>query len=193
MPLQIGITGGIGSGKSIVCRIFSTLGVPIYDADSRAKWLINHQVALQSDIIDLLGTNAFVNGQYNRPWVAAQVFDNPTLLQQLNAVVHPRVFADSAIWLQQHQNAPYVLRESALATKGANIDKVLVVSAPLDLRVARIKQRDPHRTEIEIRNIIARQPTDAEQLQMADYVITNDDTQLLILRVQELHAVFCSL
>lgn len=188
MPLQIGITGGIGSGKSLVSRIFGALGIPVYEADSRAKWLINHDITLQDDIIGLLGQNAFINGQYNRPWVAAKVFDNPTLLQQLNGLIHPRVFTDSAAWLQQHQNAPYVLRESALTTK--NADKLLVVKAPLDLRVARIKQRDPHRSELEIKHIMDRQLTDDERLKLADYVIINDQSQLLIPQVQQLHAIF---
>ena len=188
--IQIGVTGGIGSGKSVVCRIFEALGAPIYNADDRAKWLINHDEPLKIAIKNLLGEIAYLpDGSYNRVWVAAQVFNNAVLLQQLNALVHPLVFEDAAAWLRQHQNAPYVVRESALMKKGTGIDKIVVIHAPVATRIKRIKQRDPQRSEQEIRDIIARQMPDSERLAMADFVIYNDETQLLIpqvLRVFEL-------
>jgi dephospho-CoA kinase len=188
-PRQVGVTGGIGAGKSLICKVFAALGVPVYDADSRAKWLINHDILLQKQIVELLGPAAFEQGVYNRQWVATQVFDNPELLQKLNAIVHPRVFVDSAEWLQRHRACPYVLRESALTAKTNDIDQLIVVQAPLALRIQRIKQRDPHRSEAEIMSIIARQPTDEARLAAADYVIANDDTQLLIPQIEQLHAL----
>jgi len=191
MPLQIGITGGIGSGKSVVCRIFEALGVAVYDADSRAKWLINNDPTLKNNLIRLLGTAAYLpDGTYNRAWVAAQVFDNEALLQQLNALVHPRVFEDTAAWLKLHLRAKYVLRESALATKATGLDKLVVVHAPLAMRLARTKHRDPQRTEAEIQHIMARQMPDEERLKMADFIIQNDESQLLIRQVMQLHEVF---
>ena len=191
MPLQIGITGGIGSGKSVVCRIFEALGVAVYDADSRAKWLTNNDIALKNELVKLFGTTVYLpDGTYNRPWVAAQVFNNEALLKQLNTLIHPRVFEDAAAWLGQHQTAKYLVRESALATKATDLDQLVVVHAPLAMRIARIKQRDPQRSEAEINNIIARQMPDEERLRMADFVIQNDERQLLIEQVLHLHEVF---
>ena len=190
---KIGVTGGIGSGKSIVCRMFSLLGIPVYEADERAKWLTQHDPILQAEIIRLLGREAYDQlGNYNRAYVAAQVFSNPDRLAALNALIHPRVFADTARWVQQ-QSAPYVLKEAALMRAAGDqndLDAVVVVTAPLDLRVQRIRQRDPQRSESEIRAIIDRQISDEARLQLADYVVENDETKLLIPQILQLDAQF---
>ena len=193
-PLQIGVTGGIGSGKSIVCRILKAFGVPVYEADERARWLVDHDPILRADIRRLLGPNAYeANGRYNRPWVAGQVFGRPELLEQLNALIHPRVYADTLAWVEAQAGAPYVVKEAALmraAGDGNTLDKVVVVHAPLDLRLQRIRHRDPHRTDDEIRSIIDRQMPDEERLKLADFVIYNDERQLLIPQVVRLHEGF---
>lgn len=189
--LKIGITGGIGSGKSIVCRMFEILGVPVYYADERAKWLTNNDLQLRREIKELLGRNAYdANGQYNRQWVAAQVFDNPELLKMLNALIHPRVFADTDQWFLQHKDKAYTLREAALmnaAGDNNNFDAVIVVSAPIELRIARTQKRDTHRNEEEIKAIMARQKTEEQFAAIADYTIINDDNHLLIPQVLQLH------
>ncbi len=194
MSLQIGITGGIGSGKSLVCRIFTALGVPVYNADDRAKWLLNHDEKLKKTVEALLGKEAYwPDGAYNRQWVSHKVFNNPTLLRELNAVVHPRVGEDTQAWLKLHKKVPYVVKEAAIMGKaGENntLDKVIVVQAPLAMRIQRVLQRDPQRSETEIRDIIARQMSDEERLKMADYVLYNDDCQLLIPQVWALHQLF---
>lgn len=196
-PRQIGVTGGIGSGKSVVCAIFRALGAPIYEADTRAKWLVNHDAILRSDITRLLGPQAYdLAGEYNRTWVAARVFARPELLQQLNALIHPRVYADTLAWVREQQGAPYVIKEAALmsaAGDGNSLDRVVVVEAPLDLRLARIRRRDPHRTEDEIRNIISRQISDEARRRLADHLIQNDEIHLLTPQVAALHASFCNL
>lgn len=194
MPHQIGITGGIGAGKSTVCQIFATLGVPIYEADARAKYLIQHDNILKNKIIDLLGSKAYApNGAYNRAWVAAQVFDNQDLLKNLNAIVHPRVFEDTQAWVQTHAASAYVLKEAAImntrAGHGNALHKIILVTAPIDLRVARIQRRDPRRSRQEIQEIINRQMTDAERLPLADYVVVNDNRQPLIEQVLALDAM----
>ena len=190
----IGITGGIGSGKSIICKVFEVLGVPVYYADERAKWLTNNDLQLRKEIKELLGREAYnSDGQYNRKWVASQVFDNPALLKILNSLIHPRVFDDTKCWLNQHQNHPYILREAALtnaAGNGNDLDKLIVVTSPLDLRIARIKKRDPQRTKEEIQDIISRQKTEQEFQQIADYQIVNNEKQLLISQVLALHQIF---
>ena len=187
----IGITGGIGTGKSIICKVFEVLGVPVYYADQRAKWLTNNNLQLRKEIKELLGRDAYdSSGQYNRKWVASQVFDNPPLLQILNGLVHPRVFEDTKRWLTQQQNHAYVLREAALtdaAGNGNDLNKIIVVNAPLDLRIRRIKKRDTQRTEAEILAIISRQKTEQAFQQIADYQIVNDEKQLLIPQILLLH------
>ena len=197
--LQIGVTGGIGSGKSVVCRVFATLGVPVYYADERAKWLTEHDPILKADIVRVLGPQAYDRiggpglGKYNRAWVASQVFAEPALLERLNAVIHPRVFADTAQWVSQHADKPYVMKEAALmraAGDGNTLDAVIVVQAPADLRISRIHTRDPHRSAQEIQHIIDRQVSDDERLAIADYVLDNDERQLLLPQIVALHQKF---
>lgn len=192
--LQIGVTGGIGAGKSVVCQVFQALGIPVYEADERAKWLTEHDPILKADITRVLGHNAYdALGRYNRAWVASQVFANPILLGQLNTVIHPRVLSDTDTWVKQHINKPYVVKEAALmqaAGDGNALDKVVVVRAPIDLRIERIRKRDPHRSVEEILNIINRQVSDEERLRIADYVIENNESQLVIPQVVRLHEEF---
>lgn len=189
----IGITGGIGSGKSIICKVFELLGVLVYYADSRANWLTNNDLQLRKEIKELLGRQAYdENGQYNRKWVASQVFDNTELLKMLNMLIHPRVFDDTKKWLTLHQNQPYVVREAAIsnaAGKGNNLDKIIVVSCPIEVRIKRIQQRDPQRSDEQIRTIIGRQKTEEEFIKIADYQIINDDTQLILPQILRIHQV----
>ena len=190
----IGITGGIGSGKSIVCKVFELLGTSVYYADLRANWLTNNDLQLKKEIKELFGRQAYdENGLYNRKWIANQVFENPQLLQMLNMLIHPRVFEDSQQWLRQHQNQPYVLREAAIsnaAGKGNNIDKTIVVSCPLEIRIKRIKQRDPQRSIDQINSIMARQKSEDEFLNSADFQIINNDNELILPQILILHQKF---
>lgn len=187
----IGITGGIGSGKSIVCKVFELLGVPVYYADVRANWLTNNDLQLRKEIKELLGRQAYdENGQYNRKWVASQVFDNPELLKMLNMLIHPRVFEDTKKWLALHENQPYVVREAAISSaagQGNDLDKIIVVSCPTEVRIKRIQQRDPQRSDEQIRAIIARQKTEEEFAKIADYQIINDNSQLVLPQILRIH------
>jgi dephospho-CoA kinase len=189
-PLQIGITGGIGSGKSIVCRVFACLGVSIYDADARAKWLTSHDSAIKSQVTELLGVEAYdENGQYNRPFVASKVFANEPLLKSLNAIIHPVVFQDTERWIAEKKGEPYIIKEAALmkaAGDGNTLDYVIVVQAPEAIRIQRILQRDK-RSEEEIRSIIARQVSDETRAALADFTILNDGAAALIPQVLDLH------
>ena len=188
----IGITGGIGSGKSLICKIFSTMNIPIYDADSRAKYLINNDLSLKNLIKNLLGENAYLpTGIYNRKWVASQVFNNPDLLKQLNSLVHPCVHKDSHDWVKKYSKSPFLIYEAALMKAAGDnnmFDKVIVVYAPINLRIQRIQVRDK-RSEQEIKDIIARQISDEERLKIADYVIENDDKEPVLKQVLELYEI----
>ena len=194
LPIQVGVTGGIGAGKSVVCRIFSCLGISIYEADQRANGLADHDPAIRQEVVALLGPDSYTSeGAYNRKYVASRVFSEPILLQKLNQIIHPRVFADSDRWLKEHADEPYIIREAALMNRagdGNSLDYVIVVKVPLSLRIERTKLRDPHRSETEIRAIIARQIADEERLQLADFVIENDQESALIPQVMKLHQYF---
>ncbi len=192
----IGITGGIGSGKSIVCKVFATMGIPIYEADSRAKSFMNNDLYLKKLIKNLLGEQAYTpTGEYNRAWVASQVFNNPVLLKQLNAIVHPRVRDDSEQWIQQHSKVPFLLYEAAImkaAGEGNHFDKVIIVNAPIGLRIKRVQKRD-NRSEKEIKDIIARQISDEERLKIADFVIENDEEVPLLQQILDLEFIILGL
>ncbi len=189
--LKVGVTGGIGSGKSLICRIFGTLGVPVYDADSRAKFLIENHPTVKHSIISLFGPESYTpEGGYNRGYIAGQVFGNSGLLTRLNSIVHPAVGLDFENWASRYVSEPYIIKEAALmsaAGKASGMDKVIVVTAPEDLRVERVRRRDRQRTEEEIRHIIASQKTEKEFSTIADFLIYNDETRLVIPQILTLH------
>lgn len=195
-PLQIGITGGIGSGKTLVCHIFALLGVPVYDADSRAKTLMTTDGILVSQIKKEFGVLSFrADGSLDRAYLAEHVFSNPDKLKVLNSLVHPRVGADYAHWVTE-QTSSYVLKEAALlfeAKSNQALDKIIVVSAPEELRIQRVLQRDKHRTEQLVKDIIRNQLEDEKKVKLADYVILNDERTPLIPQVIALHKQFLSM
>jgi len=192
-PLQIGITGGIGSGKSLVCRIFHALGVPVYDADSRAKAVMTTDGILVSHIKKEFGVLSYrEDGSLDREYLAKTVFNKVERLKLLNSLVHPRVAQDFAQWVSR-QKSDYIIKEAALLfeTKSYTaLDKVIVVFAPEELRIKRVLKRDTHRTEQQIREIIHNQIQEEEKLLRADFIIKNDETQLVIPQVLELHRLF---
>lgn len=192
MTLQIGITGGIGTGKSLICRVFALLGVPVYDADTRSKWLLNNDPILKATIIHHFGSEAYLkDGSLNRPYLAKQVFNQGAQVEMLNSIVHPRVGEDYQQWLNQHAQQPYVLKEAALLFEAGSykmLDKIIVVSCPLPLRLQRIRLRDPQRTEEEIMAIISKQLSEEEKVARADYLLYNDEKQSVLQQVLQLHA-----
>jgi dephospho-CoA kinase len=194
--LKIGVTGGIGVGKTIVCRMFEVLGIPVYDADTRAKWVMQYDTALKRELQDAFGEEAYTpEGQLNRTYLASIVFNNEERLNLLNGLVHPHVGTDFDKWAAAHANAPYLIKEAALMFESGSwrqLDEVIVVSAPLDIRLKRLLKRDPHRTEADIKAIINKQLSEEEKIARAHHVIYNDDQQLLIPQVLALHQQFLS-
>jgi dephospho-CoA kinase len=189
-PLLVGITGGIGSGKSTVCKLFSLLGIPVYTADERAKWLMSQDLTLRNQITTTFGAAAYSStGELNRTFLAESVFPNPEKIAQLNALVHPAVKKDFEQWIAS-QTAPYLIKEAALLfeTGAAKaLDYVINVSSPLRIRTARILLRDPHRSEEQVNQIINQQLPDEEKNELADFCIKNTDNKLLIPQVLEVH------
>lgn len=193
-PLQVGITGGIGSGKSLVCKIFNALGVPSYDADSRAKMVMTTDGILVEAIKKEFGVLSYdARGTLNRLHLANTVFNQPDKLKRLNELVHPRVALDYQQWIQSQANVKYVLKEAALLFESGSyqtLNKIIVVTAPETLRVQRVLFRDPHRSAEQTKEIIRNQMAEVEKIKRADYVITNDETTLLIPQVLKLHTQF---
>lgn len=194
--LRIGITGGIGSGKSVVARLFATLGVPVYDSDSRAKWVMAYDAVLREQLQTAFGAETYdAAGQLNRPYLAQVAFNDATQLARLNALVHPRVGEDFATWTATQAAAgyPYILKEAALLYESGayrNLDSIITVFAPPEVRTARVLRRDAHRSAAEVQAIMGKQLSEEEKLQRADYVVYNDDSQLVLPQVLTLDAAF---
>lgn len=189
-PLKVGVTGGIGSGKSTICKIFEVLGIPIYDSDNRARWLMENDSALQVKLIEQFGQNTVSKGKLNRDFLASQVFGNTEKLNQLNGIVHPAVALDSDAWYKQNENAPYVIKEAALLIETniyKSLDKLIVVMADKNERIDRILKRDLYRSESEIEKIMESQTTDEQRKSLADYLIFNGAADLVLPRVLEIH------
>ena len=187
--LQVGITGGIGSGKSLVCKIFQVLEIPVYDADSRAKLLMIGDEVLVNQIKKEFGNEAYSNGVLNRKHIGEKAFGDPEKLKVLDDLVHPRVASDYEQWVKK-QSAPYVIKEAALLFEAGSyktLNKIIVVSASEEVKVKRIKIRDPHRSEQMIKDIIKNQMPDQEKVSRADFVVVNDESQLVIPQVIAIH------
>jgi dephospho-CoA kinase len=193
-PLQIGVTGGIGSGKSLVCKIFHQLGAPIYDADSHAKELMTTDGILITDIKKEFGDLSYhSDGSLNRVFLADHVFNDQKKLEALNKLVHPRVAMDYQRWVHQHKDLSYVIKEAALLYEAGSymsLDKIVVVDAPVELRIERVLKRDSHRTVEQIKGIVEKQMPEGEKLKRADFIIVNDETQPVIPQVLKLHRMF---
>lgn len=187
----IGLTGGIGSGKSTVADIFKTLGVPVYDSDQRAKYLMNFNEDLKKRIIALLGAEAYSkDGEINRTWIANQVFTDRNKLIQLNSIVHPAVYEDLKEWATQpqHQIAPYLIQESAILFEEdltGRLNGIILVIASEELRIARVMERD-NTTREEILKRISHQWPDEKKVPLSDYVIYNEGNKSLIAQVQDI-------
>lgn len=193
-PLKIGVTGGIGAGKSVVCQIFSALGVPVYDADTRAKQVMVDDAVLVRQLKGHFGEKTYeADGSLNRIHLAATVFADAEKLALLNSLVHPRVGLDFDKWFSQYPRAPYVIKEAALIFEAGSykgLDAVIAVSAPEELRLRRTMIRDEHRSRQQIEEIISKQLQEEERLSRANYKIVNDDKTLIIPQVLRLHKKF---
>lgn len=196
--LQLGITGGIGSGKTTVCKLFEQLHAPIYYADDRAKWLMQHDEQLVADLREAFGTETFTaDGKLNRTYLANIVFHNTDQLNKLNALVHPVVQRDSEEWFraQKYKNTPYALKEAALLYESGSyqsLDKIIVVTAPLEQRIERVMQRD-NTTRAAVLARINKQMPQEDKERMADFIITNNDMDSLESQVQKLHELLLKL
>ena len=194
--LKIGITGGIGSGKSTISKVFEILGIPVFYADDQAKKVMTDDPILVNNIKTTFGDEAyFTDGSLNRKYIAKLVFNDNIALARLNAIAHPATFRAFDNWLALVADAPYILKEAALLFESNSYklcDKSIMVYAPLELRINRVMKRD-NLSRLEIENRNAKQYDDAKKLKMADYDIRNDNTVLVVPQVLDLHREFLKL
>ncbi len=186
--LRVGITGGMGSGKSTVARFFELLNIPVYYADEEAKKLMNENEELRAGIIAIFGPKAYQSGVLNRSFISQKAFAYPELLQQLNRVVHPVVIKHGEEWMQR-QDAPYALKEAAILFESGSykqLDIVIGVYAPKALRIQRILKRD-HTNEASIAARMDKQMDEEDKMKLCDTVIQNDENQSVIQQVLKLH------
>lgn len=186
--LKVGITGGIGSGKSTVCQVFETLGIPVLYADALAKNLMQTDPHLRVKIIALLGEEAYKKTRLNTAFISQKVFANQELLDALNAITHPAVIRYSNLWMQRQKN-PYTLKEAALFFESGTdkqVDVMIGVSAPLKLRLQRTMQRD-NISEEAVHTRMSKQMNEAEKMNRCDYIIVNDNNTAIIDQVLALH------
>lgn len=186
--LKIGITGGIGSGKSTVARVFETLGIPVYNADDAAKRLMQEDPELKNQIIALFGAESYHNGQLNRPFISGQAFSNPEKVKALNALVHPATIRDAKSWMAKQQT-PYALKEAALIFESGSekeLDYVIGVFAPEELRIRRVMERDGSSREAIVQRI-QNQLNESEKMKRCHFIIENGDDQLVIPQVMAVH------
>jgi dephospho-CoA kinase len=185
----IGITGGIGSGKSLVCRVFKLLGVPVYDADAAAKRLMETDPQVRNEIIRSFGPASFLNdGHLNRRYLAGIVFNDPEQLNKLNGIVHPAVAKDFKIW-KSTCRAEYVIREAAILLESGtyhDLDGIILIESPEALQIQRVKERD-NRSEEEIKSIISRQWTSENKRKYANFIIQNNLHTLLLPQILQIH------
>lgn len=189
-PLLVGLTGGIGSGKTTVSRVFKSLGVPVYYADDRGKWLMLHDDQLKSQITQAFGDKSYdQQGRLDRGYLAQRVFSNDEELQKLNGMVHPAVGHDFRAWVSAHTNHDYLIKEAALIFEGGSykqLDKVINVSATKEERLHRVLLRDLQRSREQVLAIMDKQLSENERKRRSDYLIDNNGKKLIIPQVLEI-------
>jgi dephospho-CoA kinase len=186
---QVGITGGIGSGKSTISKLFGFLGIPVFFADEEAKKLMVEDQELIGKIKATFGDEAYLGKELNRAYLAKLVFKNKAMLEQLNTIVHPALGKRYERWHEMQQDVPYTLKEAAILFEmgGAEaMDKIITVFAPEALRIKRVMERDGA-TEQAVRDRISKQMPDEEKVKRADFVIINDGQHSLIQQVLDIH------
>ena len=185
--IKVGLTGGIGSGKSTVSKILISKGFSVYNSDNRAKWLMNNNDNLKSNIISIFGNKAYIKGSLNRKYLSAKVFNDSLKLKALNNLVHPLVAIDFKNWLLHQKSKDFVFKEAAiLIESGAykEMDKIIVVSCPENIRLERVLKRDGNSPEL-VKKRIQNQISETEKINHADFVVKNNGSKSdLVLEVE---------
>ena len=186
--LKVGLTGGIGSGKSLIAEMFKLLGVPVMHADATAKYLMEHDENLKAALTKTFGEKVYQNGRLSRPFLASLVFNNTQKLETLNALVHPATVAYSGKWFEK-QAFPYAIKEAAIFFESGTyveMNKMIGVYAPFEMRLKRTMERDGI-SEEEVKERMQHQMNEEEKMSRCDYVIQNDGSKSIIEQVLEIH------
>lgn len=193
MMKKIGITGGIGSGKTTVCKIFESMDIPVYYADREAKKIMTSNLSVKKQLKDLLGEKAFYNnGKPDRNYIAAKIFSDKELLNKINEIIHPAVQLDADRWyeiLKNENNSKYCLKEAALLVETGSyksLDSIIVVTCPEDIRIHRVMKRDKVKFDEVIKKVQNQLPEE-DKVKLADYVIVNDGKSSLIPQIWSIH------
>jgi dephospho-CoA kinase len=192
--LRIGITGGIGSGKSTVAKIFEVLGIPVYYADDAARRIMNEDEQLKQDIIHHFGAESYIHNTLNRAYISQQVFNDKEKLALLNSIVHPATIRDGEEWMQRQQT-PYALKEAALIFESGlnnHLDYVIGVTAPEELRIERTIERDMITRE-EVLSRIKNQMDEKKKMDLCNFIIHNDEVQAILPQTLSLHGQLLAL
>lgn len=189
--IKVGLTGGIGSGKTTVAKVFETLSIPVYYADDKTKYLMNNNEGLKASIIQHFGNDVYKKGELDRKYLASIVFSNKEKLDLLNSLTHPLTIRDAEEWMNR-QTTQYVIKEAALLFESGaaeRLDYIIGVYAPQHIRVKRVMKRDNQPVE-EVMKRISRQIDEEMKMKLCNFVITNNDQQLVIPQVLALHQKF---
>lgn len=186
----VGLTGGIGSGKTTISKCFETYGIPVYIADKEAKALMNRSKVIQRKLIALFGDDAYKDGRLNRAYLASKIFNDKTLLSKMNAIVHPKVASHFKRWLKK-QDAPYIIKEAAIIFEN-NLEHqynyIITVVAAEQLRIARVMKRD-NATRKKVKTIISNQLSDEEKIKKSHFVIVNNHLEEATNKAYEIHNI----
>ena len=186
--IVIGLTGGIGSGKTTVASFFEALGVPVYIADVEAKLLMNRSKVIRRKLIALFGEEAYTKNGLNKPFIASKIFNDKMYLKEMNAIVHPKVASHFRRWLKK-QKSDYIIKEAAIIFeqgKENQYDFIITVTASLEERIKRVMKRDD-KSKSKIEAVIKNQMSDKEKIEKSHFVIVNDDIKYTEKQVLEIH------
>ena len=190
MSVKVGITGGIGAGKTLVANIFRTFGIPVYNSDREAKRLMNEDPGLKEQIINLFGQKAYAKEVLNRDYLAEIVFKNQDNLSRMNSLVHPVVKKDYNKWLTKYKNKTIAIKEAALLFESGSykdLDYTILVFAPKSIRIRRVLLRDENRSKGDIEDIIDKQMSESRKKKLSDFIIINDGEKMVIPQVLEIY------
>jgi dephospho-CoA kinase len=191
--IKVGVTGGIGSGKSLICQVFSHLGVPVYTADEAAKYLMDHDPEIKKALTGVFGATIYEGGKLNRSKLSGLIFDNPRLLADVNRIVHPGVRHNFSEWCSSFSGVPFVIQESAILFESKSyslFDFIILVTAPEEIRIQRVLSR-PGMTREKILGIMKNQFTEEEKISRSHFVISNDETTLILPLILKIYAEIC--
>lgn len=186
--LVVGLTGGIGSGKTTVAQFFARLGIPVYLADNQAKALMTRSKIIKRKLIKLLGAQTYQNEELNKSYIADKIFNNAKLLETMNSIVHPKVAAHFKTWLKK-QDSPYIIKEAALLFENGsykNLDYIITVVAPQELKIQRVIKRDQS-SDKHVKAIMEQQWNDDLKVKLSDFIINNIELSSIKQQVEEIH------